>query len=233
MIKPRDTVLVVDDEDAVRWVIKALLETEGFRVIEAPNAQVGLRAMYEERPDLVLLDVLMPGRDGRELLRLLREIDDHMPVIMLTALSQDHDKVHGLQNGADDYVTKPFHNEELIARIRTVLRRTRQVAKSRQRTYQDGLLHIDFEARQLLLKGTLVNLSPKQWRLLECLVGKRDEVVSRTELLRYTWGNGYEQEGRYLKVFISHLRKKLGDNPKKPRYIHTVREQGYLFESHK
>jgi two-component system KDP operon response regulator KdpE len=151
---------------------------------------------------------------------------------MLTALSEEREKVDRLSEGADDYVTKPFHNEELVARVRALLRRSRQASRRRAHAYRDSLLDVDFDSRELHVNGNTVSLSPKQWRLLECLVTRKNQVVTREELLRYVWGTGYEAESRYLKVFISHLRQKLGDDPKRPRYIHTAREHGYLFASH-
>ncbi len=228
----QDTILIVDDEQPVRQVISTLLETEGFGVMEASDAKSCLRLTYDRHPDLVLLDIMMPGRDGREVCRLLRDISPQIPIIMLTALSDEKDKVERFQEGADDYVTKPFHNDELVARIRAVLRRSRLAQVSRSHVYQDTQLRIDFGARQLFVKEAEVSLSPKQWRLLEYLVNHQDHIVTREELLRYAWGNGFEGEHRYIKVFISHLRQKLGDDPKRPRYIVTAREQGYLFQGH-
>lgn len=232
MTKPQDSVLVVDDEVSVRQILRMLLQSEGFEVMEAEDGRACLHHVYQQRPDLVLLDIRLPGRDGRELCRLLREIDPQLPIIMLTALSEDKEKVERLTDGADDYVTKPFHNEELVARMRALLRRTRQSSRHHAHTYRDSMIDVDFDSRQLLVNGVTVSLSPKQWRLFECLVTKKDQVVSREELLRYVWGMGYEVESKYLKVFISHLREKLGDDPKRPRYIHTSREHGYLFASH-
>ncbi len=231
-MKGQERILVVDDEQAVRQVLSTLLETEGFSVIEAADAKSCLHLVYDQHPDLVLLDILMPDRDGRDVCRLLRDIDPHLPIVMLTALSDEQETVGRLDDGADDYITKPFHNHELVARIRAVLRRSRRNAADGSRTYQDSNIKLDFEARQFLTDKGEVALSPKEWRLLECLVTHKGRAVTHEELLRYAWGNGYESEQKYVKVYVSHLRRKLGDDPKKPRYIHTVREQGYLFEVH-
>jgi DNA-binding response OmpR family regulator len=228
----QDTILIVDDEEPVRQVIGTLLETEGFKVLEAADGKSCLKIVYDSHPNLVLLDILMPGRDGREVCRLLRDMSADIPIIMLTALSGAQETVERLKDGADDYLAKPFHNEELVARIRAVLRRTRQIPASRTHTYQDSVIQIDFDAHQLGVNGEPVSLSPKQWRLLECLVAHKDRAVMREELLRFAWGTGFEHEPKYLKVFISHLRQKLNDDPKDPCYIHTIREQGYLFQSH-
>lgn len=229
---PQPTILVVDDEDPVRYVLCMLLETEGFSVIEAPNGRECLRLAYEHHPDLVLLDILMPDRDGREICRQLREVSPDLPIIMLTALSEEAEKVARLHDGADDYITKPFHQDELLARIRAVLRRSQRSRIPRVQAYKDSLLSIDFQTHQLSLHGKPIPLSPKEWRMLEYLVEHKDHVATHEELLRYVWGGGFEKEHRYVKVFISHLRQKLGDSPQSPRYIHTSRERGYVFRSH-
>jgi DNA-binding response OmpR family regulator len=229
---PQNTILVVDDEQPVRQVISTLLETEGFKVIQAPDGKSCLKIAYETHPDLVLLDILMPGKDGREVCRLLRQVSSDIGIIMLTALSEDLEKVQRFNDGADDYVTKPFHNEELIARIRAVLRRIQHTPTRPAREYHDSMLRVNFETHELMVNGAEASISPKQWRLLECLVTHQDHPVMREDLLRFAWGPAFEKEFKYLKVFVSHLRRNLGDDPKKPRYIHTVREQGYLFQSH-
>ncbi len=231
-MKEQPTVLVVDDEDPVRYVLCVLLETEGFAVVEAASGRECLRLAYERHPDLVLLDILMPDRDGREICQQLREISPDLPIIMLTALSEEAEKVARLHDGADDYITKPFHQDELLARIRAVLRRSQRTRVSRVQAYKDSLLSVDFQTHQLTLHGKLVALSPKEWRLLEYLIEHKDRIATREELLRYAWGTGFEKDHRYLKVFISHLRQKLGDTPRSPRYIRTSREQGYIFQSH-
>lgn len=228
----QETILVVDDEQPVRQVISTLLEAEGFRVLEAADGKSCLKMAYDCHPDLVLLDILMPGRDGREVCRLLRAISTDLPIIVLTALSEDQEVVQRFNDGADDYVTKPFHNEELIARIRAVLRRARQSPMHQTRSFQDGRLEVDFDSHELRLNGAEIALSPKQWRLLEYLIAHRDRVVSREDLLRHAWGPGFEREHKYLKVFISHLRRRLDEDPKEPRYIRTIREQGYMFSTH-
>ncbi len=226
------TILVVDDEDPVRYVLCMLLETEGFTVIEAADGRECLRLAYKRHPDLVLLDILMPGKDGRAICQQLRDMSPDLPIIMLTALSDAAEKVARLHDGADDYITKPFHQDELLARIRAVLRRSQRSRKPSVQAYQDSLLAVDFQSRQMALNGRLVELSPKEWRLLEYLIEHKDRVATYEELLEYVWGSGFEKERRYVKVFVSHLRQKLGDNPKAPRYILTFREEGYLFRSH-
>ncbi len=230
-MKEKDTILVADDDPSLRQVLNVLLEAEGFCVIQAIDGTECLRLAYEQHPDLILLDIMMPNRDGREVCRRLREISD-VPVVMLTCLPSEKEKVERLADGADDYVTKPFHNAELIARIRTILRRTRRHADPSVRVYDDGHLRLDFDARQARVAGAPVALSPKEWRILEYFVRHKDRVVPRQTLLRHAWGDGYEQDGDYLKVYISHLRRKLGDPARRPRYIHTERDLGYRFQAH-
>lgn len=231
-MKVQERILIVDDEPVVRQVLSTLLETEGYSVLEASDGKSCLHLVYEQHPDLVLLDILMPDRDGRDVCRLLRAINPRLPIIMLTALSDEQEKVGRFDDGADDYVTKPFHNRELVARIRSLLRRSQLNPADHSHTYEDSLIKADFEARQFFVNNDEVVLSPKEWRLLECLVAHKGRAVTREELLRHVWGKAYEGEQKYVKVYVSHLRRKMGDNPKKPRYIHTVREQGYLFEAH-
>ncbi len=231
MTARKETILVVDDEFGVRQVLSMLLKTEGFDVIEAANGKECLRLAYEHRPDLVLLDIMMPDRDGREVCRRLREISD-VPIVMLTALSDVKEKVDRLGEGADDFISKPFQSEELIARIRAHLRRASHNPGTPPRAYHDGRLDVDFEARRLTVNGSPVSLPPKQWRLLECLINHRDRAVTYDELLHYAWGDGFAGERRYVKVYISHLRQRIGDSSHRPRYIHTERDLGYRFESH-
>ena len=230
-MKEKDTILVADDDPSLRQVLNALLEEEGFSVIQAVDGSDCLRVAYEQHPDLVLLDIMMPSKDGREVCRRLREISD-VPIIMLTCLPGAKEKVERLSDGADDYVTKPFHNDELIARIHTILRRTRRHSDPSVRLYDDGYLRIDLDAHQVSVDGAGVTLSPKEWRLLEYFLRHKNRVVTRLALLRYAWGDGFEQDSNYLKVYISHLRRKLGDPVRRSRYIHTERDMGYRFETH-
>jgi len=225
----KDTILVADDDPSLRTVLSALLQEEGFNVIQAVDGLECLHLAYESHPDLILLDIMMPRRDGKEVCRRLREISS-VPIIMLTALSMEKEKVGLLTDGADDYVTKPFDNDELIARIRAVLRRSRPDSSLRLHLFDDGHLFIDVEGRRVRVAGKGVGLSPKEWRVLECLLRHAGRVVTREVLLRYAWGEGFEEEFSSLKVLVSHLRRKLGDPYKQPQYIQTEREIGYRFE---
>lgn len=227
----KGTILIADDDPSLRQVLKVLLEAEGFNVVQAVDGTDCLRVAYEQHPDLILLDIMMPNKDGREVCRRLREISD-VPIIMLTCLSAEKEKVDRLGDGADDYVTKPFHNDELLARIGALLRRTRRHSDPTARLYEDKYLRIDFDAHQVFVSGTAVTLSPKEWLILEYFLRHKNLAVTRQTLLRYAWGEGFEQEFNYLKVFISHLRRKLGDPARRPRYIHTEHDLGYRFETH-
>ncbi len=226
----KDTILITDDDSSLLTVLSALLQEEGFNVIQATRGAECLRKAYDTHPDLVLLDIMLPDKQGTEVCRQLREISG-VPIVMLTATSTEKQKVDSLTEGADDYVTKPFDNDELVARIRALLRRSRiTVASSKHPAYDDGFLRVDFDTHSVRINASPVLLSPKEWRLLECLIKHKGRVATRETLLRYVWGDGYEHEINYLKVYVSHLRRKLDEPPNRPRYIHTERDLGYRFE---
>lgn len=227
-MKEKPVVLLVDDEPGLCQLLTILLEEEGFSVITASDGEEGLRLALEQRPDLVLLDIMLPRTDGREVCRRLRQVSD-VPIIMLTCMPTPAEKIGRLADGADDYVTKPFDNNELVARMRAVLRRTHRREAS-PRVYDDGYLRVDLEAHRVFVNGTPVVLSPKEWRLLEYFLQHKNRVVSHQALLRYAWGDGYEEDVASLKVYIAHLRRKLGDSARRPRYIHSERTLGYRFE---
>lgn len=228
----QDTILVVDDEEPVRRILETLLETEGFRVLEAADGKTCLQLAYEHHPDLVLLDILMPGWDGRKVCSLLRSASPDIGIIMISAVAGEQERVDRINDGADDYLTKPFHNEELMARIRAVLRRSRLSPTRQTRSYQDSRLKVDFDGHEVTFDGRSVHLQPKLWRLFEYLVANKDRVVAREDLLRRVWGQGYEKDHKYLKVYIAHLRKRLQESPAHSYYIHTARDHGYMFKSH-
>lgn len=224
-------VLLIDDDPVLRQVLTILLEDEGFSVITARDGEEGLRLALEQRPDLVLLDIMLPHTDGRVICRRLREISD-VPIIMLTCLSALNERVERLAEGADDYVTKPFDNNELVARMRAVLRRTRRQTEASRGVYDDGHLKVNLDSHQVFVNGEPVVLSPKEWRLLEYFLLHRNCVIPHQALLRFAWGDGFEEDVACLKVYIAHLRRKLGDSARRSRYIHTERAIGYRFETH-
>lgn len=229
-LKHKDTILIVDDDPIVCQVLQVLLEDEGYRAVPVTDSRDCLSALRQHHPDLVLLDILMPGIDGRVLCRELRTASI-APIIMMSALTSDQEKVGRLNDGADDYIAKPFSNAELIARVRAVLRRAHQVGRGR--LYRDDVLAVDFDAHALTVNGVPITLSPREWRLLEYLWRHQGRTVTREALLNYAWGTGYEQAYPNLKVFMSHLRRKLGDSARDPRYIFTEHELGYRFQGRK
>ncbi len=209
LLQAEQLVLAVDDEPAALRVVKLCLTEEGFRVLTAGNAEDGLRIAEQFRPDVALLDVMMPGTDGLELMRELRA-RSNMPIILLTGRSASRDKVHGLDLGADDYVVKPFGPEELGARIRAVLRRTATSVTSTP-VVTVGDLEIDLDRRVVRRGGELVNLTRTEWMLLQHLAANPGKLMLNTELLTKVWGTEYREDFQYLRVWVSRLRRKLGD----------------------
>ncbi len=220
-------VLVVDDEPRILRVISFNLENEGFRVTCAAAGDEALALFRRLDPDLVILDVMLPGLDGFEVCRRIREVSTR-PIIMLTAKGADADKVHGLRLGADDYVTKPFSADELVARVEAVLRRAGPL-ETRPPAVEAGDLRIDHPGKQVTLRGRDVQLSPTEYRLLSCLAASPGVVISRDELLERVWGPAYRGEHDMLRLALWRLRQKLEDDPSHPRYVLTRPRMGYLF----
>jgi two-component system KDP operon response regulator KdpE len=224
-------ILIVDDD---RDLLEALslglqLQWQGTDVIAASDGESGLTKFREERPDVVLLDVGLPGRDGFDVLRNIRQESD-VPVVMLTARGDELDKVRGFEMGADDYVTKPFSPLELLARIKAILRRAELPPPvSALPSFVAGDLAVNFDSREVTVRGRLIQLTNYEYRLLYQLVRNAGHVVPRDALLARVWGDDYRAEGDYLKVYVSRLRGKIEDNPARPRYILTERGVGYRF----
>jgi two-component system, OmpR family, KDP operon response regulator KdpE len=221
------TILIVDDEPQIRRVMRTSLSSNGYSVIEARSGEEALEIMRKERPELVLLDVNMPGIGGLEVCREIRDQSD-VAIIMLTVRNTEHDKVLALDAGADDYVVKPFSIEELLARIRAALRRTSSADPVP--TYVSSDLEIDFERRKVLVQGRPVRLTPKEFELLRHLVTSQGKPLEHRRLLQAVWGPDYGNETEYLRVFINQLRKKIEPDPAHPKYIHTDPWVGYRFE---
>ena len=220
------TILVVDDEPQIRRVMRATLSAQGYTILEAANGDAALEQFRRERPDLILLDMNMPGMDGLETCRQIRATSN-VPIIVLTVRSSEKDKVHSLDAGADDYVTKPFGIEELLARIRAALRRSPTGPEGGPRGFESAGLEIDFEGRRVRAQGREVRLTPKEFELLRCLVAHAGRPVTHRELLQAVWGPDYGDEPEYLRVFINQLRKKIEANPAKPKIILTEPWVGY------
>lgn len=224
-------ILVVDDEpDVVESIsLGFTLQWRDVDVIGAGTGQAALDLVEHEHPDIVLLDVGLPGIDGYEVLRQIRAFSD-VPVVMLTARDDAMDKVKGLELGADDYVTKPFNHLELLARVKAVLRRLDMPAPaSRAPSFRSGDLEVDFAKQQARLRGTPLDLTPTEYKLLYHLVRNAGHILEHGTLLAKVWGREYVDEVDYIRVYIRRLRDKLGDDPEDPRYIKTERGLGYRF----
>jgi two-component system KDP operon response regulator KdpE len=205
------------------------LEREGFTVVTAENGREGLRRAYETRPDLIILDIMMPEMDGWMTCQRLRYVCD-TPIIMLTARTDQSDILKGLSLGADDYLTKPCSFEELKARIRTALRRSGgRRARTWRAIYDDGTLHVDLVSGKVSLRGEPIHLTPTEARLLVYLVSQKGRIVPHKELLISVWGPEYAEEISYLSVYIRYLRRKIEKDPSNPKYILTRWGMGYFF----
>jgi DNA-binding response OmpR family regulator len=220
----RARVLVIDDEADIRLLLRELLERAGHLVGEANDGREGLRALHSWRPDLVILDVSMPGLDGWGTLARIRDLTD-VPVLMLTALGRELDKVRGLKAGADDYLTKPFGRQELLARVEALLRRTGGDGQTQLReSYEDELLHVDFVQRLVRVKGEEVSVTPLEFRLLAALVRHPNQILSHEQLLNLVWGDESASRNQ-VKLYVGYLRRKLG----RPDAIESVRGFGYRY----
>jgi two-component system KDP operon response regulator KdpE len=220
-------ILVVDDDPQIRRVMKATLVGHSYEVIEARTGEDALEKLPHEMPSLVLLDMNMPGMGGLETCRAIRAGSD-IPVIILSVRNTEKDKVAALDAGADDYVTKPFGIEELLARIRAALRRS---PASPEGVFTSPDLEIDFDTRRVRAQGKNVRLTPKEFELLRYLVAHAGKPVTHRELLQAVWGPDYGDEPEYLRVFINQVRKKIEVNPGRPQYIVTEPWVGYRFVS--
>ena len=222
-------ILVIDDEPTIVNLVQAYLKPEGYEVFTATDGPSGLKAARAFKPDLVVLDVMLPGMDGLELLSRLRR-ESQVYVILLTARTEETDKIVGLSVGADDYVTKPFSPRELVSRVKAVLRRTEGATGSMHGLLEvDKRLKIDFDRREIWLEGKLVKLRPTEYRLLFHLVQNAGWVVSHDQLLQKVWGYEYRDEPHYVRLYINYLRQKLEKDPADPKYILTERGVGYRF----
>ena len=221
-------VLVVDDDETIRELLRSYLQREGFEVEGAADGEAAVRAARAFRPEVVVLDVLLPGLDGLEVLRRLRAEGDPY-VVLLTAKSEEADRVVGLELGADDYVTKPFSPRELVARIRAILRRGRGRGDLPEPPLVFRRLRIDPTRREVYREGTLVPLTPLEFDLLRPLASFPGRVWTREQLLRRVWGHDYFGDERVVDAHVKELRRKLGDDAARPAFIQTVRGVGYKF----
>jgi len=227
----RRRILLIEDEESISEPLVAALEREGFDVVVAPTAAGGRELFYTRAPDLVLLDVMLPDGDGKDVLREIRSAS-RTPVIMVTARGQELERVLGLELGADDYVTKPFSAAELAARVRAVLRRIDTPAPaSESGVLEVGEIRMELDRHEVKCDGEVVDLTVKEFEVLRLLLENAGKVVRREQLIREVWDTGWFGSTKTLDVHVSALRRKLDDDPAAPRFIHTVRGVGFRFSS--
>jgi len=223
------TILIVEDDQKTASLVALYLEKEGFRTLTAGDGIVAVETVKQQRPDFVILDLMLPRMDGWEVCRAIRRTSD-IPIIMLTARDEEVDRISGLTLGADDYVTKPFSPRELVARVKAILRRSKVTDQSRQTVFSAADLVLDTEKFQVTLDGEPVGLTPHEYKLLEALMTSRGNVLSRQKLLEYLYPNDEAIViDRVVDVHIGKLRQKLREDPAHPRFIVTVRGTGYRF----
>ncbi len=227
----KQKLLIVDDDEALLRALQLYLDRHGYSVIKAKKGSEGLRKLYQSHPDLVCLDVMMPGIDGWEVLKRIRDMTD-VPVIMLTARGAETERVKGLKLGADDYVSKPFSMRELEARVEAVLRRTRslQPEQTDDVAYSDTYLSIDTERAEVRCGGEIVDLTATEQKLLFFLVQNRGRLLRFDQILEHVWGFEYIDEKGYVRLYVWRLRQKIEPEPDSPCYILTEHGMGYRFE---
>jgi DNA-binding response OmpR family regulator len=223
----RPRVLVVDDDDDIRLLLQELLGRAGYDVDDAADGRTALRRLYERAPALVILDVSMPEMDGYQTLERIRDLSD-VPVLMLTARTQELEKVRGLTAGADDYVAKPFGRQELLARVQALLRRSGGKAEV-QESYADQFVQIDYAQRRVTVEGREVQLTPLEFKLLAAFVQHPNQVLSRDQLLEIVWGDPYGVSGDQVKLYVGYLRRKLVPDAPETAPVETVRGFGYRY----
>lgn len=220
-------ILVVDDEASIRRSLKVNLESRGYMVDAVETGEKAMKAFENRRPDLLILDLLMPGMRGIDVVRKLRAVST-IPIIVLSAIGEETEKVKALELGADDYMTKPFGMEELFARIRSLLRRAAG-ATSAAPVFVAGDLSVNFDRREVTLDGQLVKLTPTEYDLLKYMIEHAGKVLTHRMLLQEIWGQAYVDQAQYLRVFVGQLRKKIEKHPGRPRFILTDPGVGYRF----
>ena len=226
-------ILVVEDEEGIRLFLTTRLKRAGYEVVAAQNGLEGLQMFYSDRPDVVILDIAMPEMDGWQTLQRIREVST-VPVLILSAATQEREKIRGLDEGADDYITKPFSGEELLARVSAVLRRSNQPAKDHENNiYSDAELTIDFQRHEAFVRGEPVTFSATEFRLLTALTSNAGHVLSQERLLDLVWGQDYDESLSIVRLYINYLRQKIEVDPRKPQLIETVRGFGYRYRGAK
>jgi two-component system KDP operon response regulator KdpE len=229
MKKPGASILVVDDEREILRALQRSLSAHGYRVMTATNGEDALATLAQQRPDLMVLDLLLPGMSGLEICRQVRATSS-LPIIVLSVKDTEQDKVLALDLGADDYVAKPFHMNEVLARIRVALRRIAHISPGTEPRFLSGPLSVDFARRQVELNGELLSLTPTEYELLKIFVSYRGKLLTRTMLMRELWGNAAQDRGHSLHVYVARLRQKIEPTPERPRFILTIPGVGYRFQ---
>jgi len=222
-------VLVVDDEPQIVRALRINLSARGYEVLTAPDGATALRLAADGKPDVVVLDLGLPDMDGTDVIAGLRGWTS-LPIIVLSARTDSADKVDALDAGADDYVTKPFGMDELLARLRAAVRRSAAAGPEDEPIVQTASFTVDLAAKRVLRDGTEVHLTPTEWGLLEVLARNAGKLVAQKQLLRDVWGPAYEKETHYLRVYLAQLRRKLEPEPARPRHLLTEPGMGYRFE---
>jgi two-component system KDP operon response regulator KdpE len=226
-------ILIVDDEPAQIRLMEQVLTNKGYEVYKAGSGPEALRMIFQRKPDLVLLDVVMPGVDGWQTCSRIREVSD-VPIIMLTGKrTTEEDIVRGLDYGADEYLTKPLGNNELVARVRAALRRAERPSYSteeKKTLFSNDYLTVDVAERKVMVKGQRLKLTPREFRLLALLVENADRILSHQQVLENVWGWEYIDDVDYVRIYISHLRQKIEPDPSQPKYILTEPGVGYYFQ---
>lgn len=218
-------ILVIDDELQLRRLLRTTLESGGYNFCEAADGQSGITEAKHKKPDAIILDLGLPDMDGVEVLKKLRE-RNKVPILILSVRNEEKQKVSALDHGADDYVTKPFGQDELLARLRVILRRSPENAEP---LFENGNLSVDLAARRVLVKGKEIKLTATEYSLLKLLIQHAGKVITHRQILREIWGPDSEERTQYLRVYITHLRQKIEANPDKPERIKTESGIGYRF----
>ena len=227
------SILVVDDESSILTLLKFNLEQSGYNVVTAEDGRQGLDLALSEKPDLIVLDLMLPGMDGMDVCRTLRQEKMNTPILMLTAKDEEFDKILGLELGADDYMTKPFSPREVVARVKAILRRSQiEVPEEagQDEILRIGNLEIHLDKYDVYIRGVKLILTPKEFELLLYLANHKGKVLSRDQLLNGVWDFHYDGDTRIVDVHVSHLREKIEDDSKRPEYIRTIRGFGYKLE---
>jgi two-component system, OmpR family, KDP operon response regulator KdpE len=230
MSKAGARILVVDDEVEIVRALQRSLTAHGFEVFTAYSGEEALEAVAHHRPDVMVLDLGLPGMSGLDVCREVRA-QSNLPIIVLSVKDTERDKVMALDLGADDYVSKPFGVNEVLARIRVALRHSAQVESGAEPVFTAGPLSVDFAQRQVMLRGQEVKLTPTEYDLLKAFIKNRGKILTRQMLLSQVWGTGYGAESHYLHVYVGQLRRKIEPDPANPRFIHTISGVGYRFSA--